>query len=76
MTLKVKRERTFSLTQIFYIVLLITSISISIQYYLENMILEEIVREHMEIKEKKEVKEMVNSMIKSEKEKPVLKGKK
>lgn len=76
MTLKVKRERTFSLTQIFYIVLLITSISISIQYYLENMILEEIVREHMEIKEKKEVKEIVNSMIKSEKEKPVLKGKK
>lgn len=73
MTLKLKREKTFTLSQILYIVVLITSISISIQYYLENVILSEIVKEHMNIKETKEVKEIVDNMIESEKMKPILK---
>lgn len=73
MTFKIKKEKTFSLSQILYIVLLITSISISIQYYLENRILGEIVQEHMHIKEKKEVKELIDNMIESEKKKPILK---
>lgn len=73
MTCKLSNHKTFSLTQIVYIVLLVTSITISIQYYLENKILSEIVQEHMNIKEKKEVKELVDNMIKSEKQKPILK---
>lgn len=73
MTCKLYNGKTFSLTQIIYIVLLITSITISIQYYLENKILSSIVQEHMNIKEEKEVKEIVNNMIQSEKEKPILK---
>lgn len=73
MTCKLYNGKTFSITQIIYIVLLITSITISIQYYLENKILSSIVQEHMNIKEEKEVKEIVNNMIQSEKEKPILK---
>lgn len=73
MTYKLYNRKTFSMTQIVYIVLLVTSITISIQYYLENKILSSIVQEHMNIKEEKEVKEIVNNMIQSEKEKPILK---